>query len=67
MVVISLTGMSAQAEACGSLSGGDSAYALTGKKEVNKRVKQGPLIAKAVCTYESNRWMMCQAAPTDGK
>ena len=67
MVGISLTGRSAQAEACGLLSGGYTAYALTDEKEIDQRAKQDPLIANEVYTYESNRWMMCQAAPTDGK
>ena len=67
VVGISLTGRSAQAEACGSLSGGYTAYALTDKKEVDKLVKQDPLIVNKVCIYESNTWMMCQAVPADGK
>ena len=67
VVGISLTGRSAQAEACGSLSGGNFAHMLNNKKEVEEWVKQDPLIVNKVCIYESNRWMMCQAAPTDGK
>ena len=47
--------------------GGYTVYGLTDKKEVDKLVRQDPLIANKVCTYEMNTWMMCKAAPADGK
>ena len=47
--------------------GGYTVYGLTDKKEVEKLVRQDPLIANKVCTYELNTWMMCKTAPADGK
>ena len=47
--------------------GGYAVYGMTDKQKVEKLVRQDPLIANKVCTYEMNTWMMCKTAPADGK
>lgn len=48
-------------------AGGYTVYGMTDKKAVEKLVREDPLIANKVCTYQMNTWMMCKTAPADGK